>query len=109
MNKRQEKLKVALATYTPQEYVRLHATADDASELDATWEEWFKGVEEARSRLALQGIECVNVPIEIAALQQFCLEHNLKNTGETRANYAAEMLRKQHQQPSKKLKKKRKK
>ena len=67
-------MRVALAVYSAEEYAKLLVIAEDASELDETWEEWHASMQKAKLGLAGQGIECVPVPIEMEKLTQYCLE-----------------------------------
>jgi len=103
---------VALATYLPEQYPTLLATAEDANVLETTWKEWHQVLEQTKLNLALVGISFVEVTIDMDALAKYCLEHNLKNNSGTRAEFAARLLREQlQQQPQspEKLKKRRKK
>jgi hypothetical protein len=68
-------MRVALAVYTPEEYAKLLSVAEDASELDETWEEWGASMQKAKAGLAERWIVCVPVSIEIAKLTQYCLAH----------------------------------
>src|SRR5215470_11322711 len=97
---------IGIAYYTPEEYAKLLLTADDASELEDTWEEWYQNMQNTRNNLAALGIVCREVPIQIEALQKYCQEHNLKNNGAARSEYVTTLLQQQPQQI--KLKKKRK-
>jgi hypothetical protein len=91
-------MRVALAVYTPEEYAKLLSVADDARELDETWEEWRASMQKAKAGLAEQGIVCVPVSIEIAKLTQYCLEHNQPNNSGTRAEYAAKLFQERNKQ-----------
>jgi len=100
---------IGIAYYSPEEYAKLLVTADDASELEDTWEEWYQNMQNTRNNLAALGIVCREVPIQIEALQKFCQEHNLQNNGTARSEYVATLLQQQQwpQQKKIKLKKKR--
>jgi hypothetical protein len=101
---------IGIAYYSPEEYAKLLLTADDASELEDTWEEWYQNMQKTRNNLAALGILCSEVPIQIEALQKYCQEHNLKNNGAARSEYVATLLQQQQQSQQKKitLKKRRK-
>jgi len=77
----------SIAYYSPEEYAKLLVTADDASELEDTWEEWYQNMQNTRNNLAALGIVCSEVPIHIEALQMYCQEHNLQNNGAARSEY----------------------
>lgn len=103
MNTRSNRLRIALATYTPPEYKKLLATATDASGLDKTWEEWLNNVESVRINFTARGYECIGVAIQVDALQQYCLERGLENNGATRAEYASFLLEQQEQRQATRL------
>ncbi len=97
MNRRDNRSKIALATYTPLEYKKLLTKAVDAGGLDKTWEEWLNNIESVRINFTAMGYECVGVAIQVDALEQFCLERGLENNGAARAEYASFLLRQQEQ------------
>jgi hypothetical protein len=89
---------IGIAYYSSEEYAKLLVTADDASELEDTWEEWYQNMQNTRNNLAALGIVCREVPIQIEALQKYCQEHNLKNNGAARSEYVATLLQQQQKQ-----------
>lgn len=103
MNIRNNRPKIALATYTPPEYKKLLAKAVDASGLDKTWEEWLNNVESVRINFTTMGYECIGVAIQVDALEQFCLERGLENNGAARAEYASLLLERQEQRQTTQL------
>ncbi len=103
MNIRENRPKIALATYTPLEYKKLLAKAVDASALDKTWEEWLNNVESVRINFTAMGYECIGVAIQVDALEQFCLERGQENNGATRAEYASFLLKLQEQRQATQL------
>ncbi|MBA2679556.1 MAG: hypothetical protein H0U76_14315 [Ktedonobacteraceae bacterium] len=103
MNRRDNRPKIALATYTPLEYKKLLARAVDASGLDKTWGEWLNNIESVRIDFTAMGYECVRVVIQVDALEQFCREHGLENNGAARAEYASFLLKQQEQRQAAQL------
>lgn len=109
-----QQLLLGIASYTPEEYAKLLVTAADSADLEETWEEWHQGMERLKHSLSAMGYICVEVPIEIAALEAFCLKEGLQNNSETRSHYTSLLLRERHQalaqripsKPRRKLKKK---
>jgi hypothetical protein len=88
---------IAVAVYLPEQYPRLLATAEDASDLEATWQEWHQVLQETRQKMAALGIHLIDMTVDLDALEQYCQEQGLKNTSGTRAQYAAHLLSEQHQ------------
>ena len=101
---------MAVAVYLPEQYPRLLATAEDASDLEATWQEWRQVLQETRQKMATLGMHLIDVIVDLDALERYCQEQGLKNTSGTRAQYAAHLLSEQlQQQPPLKLRGKKKK
>ena len=91
---------MAVAVYLPEQYPRLLATAEDASDLEATWQEWHQVLQETRQKMATLGMHLIDVMVDLDALEQYCQEQGLKNTSSTRAQYAAYLLSELHQRRS---------
>jgi hypothetical protein len=91
------RMPMAVAVYLPEQYPRLLATAEDASDLEATWQEWRQVLQETRQKMAALGTQLVEVTVDLDALEQYCQEQGLKNTSGTRAQYAAHILSEQRQ------------
>jgi len=88
---------IAVAIYLPEQYPRLLATAEDASDLEATWEEWHQILQETKQKMAVLGMHLIDLVVDLDALEAYCQERGLKNTSSTRAEYAAHLLSEQHQ------------
>jgi hypothetical protein len=88
---------MAVAVYLPKQYPRLLATAEDASDLEATWQEWHQVLQETRQKMVTLGMHLIDVIVDLDALEQYCQEQGLKNTSSTRAQYAAHLLSEQRQ------------
>ena len=91
------RMPLAVAVYLPEHYPRLLATAEDASDLEATWQEWHQVLQETRQKMASLNMHLIEVMIDLDALEQYCQEQGLKNTRSTRAQYAAHVLSEQLQ------------
>lgn len=89
---------IAVAIYLPEQYPRLVATAEDARELEATWQEWHQVMQETRQHMAALGMSLVEVIVDLDALEQYCQEQGLPNTSSTRAQFAAALLAESHHQ-----------
>ena len=91
------RMPMAIAVYLPEHYPRLLATAEDASDLEATWQEWHQGLQETRQKMATLDMHLIEVIIDLDALEQYCQEQGLKNTRSTCAQYAVHIVSEQHQ------------
>ncbi len=90
------RMPIAVAVYLPEQYTRLLATAEDASDLEPTWQEWHTVFQETRQKMAELGMDLIEVTVDLDALEKYCQEQGLKNTSGTRAQYAAHLLSEQH-------------
>jgi len=90
------RMPIAVAVYLPEQYARLLATAEDASGLEPTWQEWHTVYQETRQKMAELGMDLIEVTVDLDDLEKYCQEQGLKNTSGTRAQYAAHMLSEQH-------------
>jgi hypothetical protein len=88
---------MAVAVYLPEQYPRLVATAEDARDLEATWQEWHQVLQETRQKMAALDMHLIEVIVDLDALEQYCQEQGLKNRSGTRAQYAAHLLSEQLQ------------
>ena len=88
----------AIAVYLPEQWPQLLATAEDADQLEATWEDWHKILQETKYNLAQQGIICIDVAVDIDALLKYCRENNLPNVGGSRAQFAAHLYQQRQKQ-----------
>jgi hypothetical protein len=92
------RMPMAVAVYLPEQYHRLLATAEDAGDLEVTWQEWHQILQETRQKMTALGMHLVEVIVDLDALEQYCQEQELKNTSSTRTQYAAHLLSEQRQQ-----------
>ena len=90
------RMPIAVAVYLPEQYARLLATAEDASDLEPTWQEWHRVYQETRQKMAELGMDLIDMTVDLDDLENYCQEQGLKNTSGTRAQYAAHLLSEQH-------------
>ncbi len=90
------RMPIAVAVYLPEHYARLLATAEDASDLEPTWQEWHTVYQETRQKMAERGMDLIEVTVDLDDLEKYCQEQGLMNTSGTRARYAAHVLSEQH-------------
>ena len=91
-------LVMAVAVYVPEQYARLLATAEDASDLETTWQEWHQVLQDTRQKMAALGMYLIDVTVDLNELEAYCQWQGLPNTSSTRAEYAAHLLSELHQQ-----------
>ncbi|MBO0779461.1 MAG: hypothetical protein J2P37_11600 [Ktedonobacteraceae bacterium] len=94
----QSRVLTAVAVYLPEQYPRLLAIADDASRLEPTWQAWHQNLQETKQMASEQGINLIEMTVDLDALEQYCQERGLTNTSSTRAQFAAHLLSEAHQQ-----------
>src|SRR6266699_3273178 len=58
----------------PEHYHRLLATAEDARDLEATWQEWHQVLQETKQKMAALGMHLIEVIVDLDALEQYCQE-----------------------------------
>ncbi|EFH89973.1 hypothetical protein [Ktedonobacter racemifer] len=91
-------LAIAVAVYVPEQYARFLATAEDASDLETTWQEWYQVLQDTKQKMAALGMYPIDVTVDVDELEAYCQRQGLPNTSSTRAEYAAHLLSEQHQQ-----------
>jgi hypothetical protein len=84
-------MNINLAYYRKKDWDRLLNTADDRDTMHDTWEEWHKLFLKTKNDLASKGYAVSNIVIDIDELNRYCKERGLKNDGEARSQFAAEM------------------
>src|SRR5258708_30758695 len=90
------RMPIAVAVYLPEHYARLLATAEDASDLEPTWQEWHTVYQETRQKMAELGMPLIAVTVDLDDLERYCQEQRLKNTSATPAPYSPHVLSEQH-------------
>ena len=78
----------AIATYRPDQWEELLASAADRERLEDAWEEWNQGVEKFIAGLEARRIAFIRIPLDIAEIKQFCEEQGIPNDGAARATLA---------------------
>src|SRR5258708_19663768 len=91
-------LAIAVAVYLPEQYARLLATAEDAGDLETTWQEWHQVLQDTRQKMAAPGMYLIDVALDVDELEAYCQQRGLPNTSSTRAEYPASLLSDHRQQ-----------
>jgi phosphoglycolate phosphatase-like HAD superfamily hydrolase len=83
--------KVSIAVYTPETYQRILQEADDARELDQTWEEWKARTDRLKRDMRDLGVHLHEVEVDLSDLNEFCRHYCLRNIAQTRSRYVTEV------------------
>ncbi len=84
--------KIGLAVYRQEDWPRLLDEADDAQELEKTWEEWEQNLRTAEDHMDRLAIKYREVEVNLDELEEFCRLKKLPNTAAARAEFAAERV-----------------
>jgi hypothetical protein len=83
---------VILVCYRPDQYLRILETVEDAGKLEQTWKLWKTSLEQTKSKFTLQGLECIEVTIDMDDFEAFSQQRNIPNNTTSHYLYAAEMF-----------------
>lgn len=92
-------MKFGIAFYRKEQWELFRSTADDADDLEGTYEEWLKSVEELEMKLTAEGYATEKVDIDVNDLIQWCRMNGKDNTSKTRSEYTAMLLKKRSRPP----------
>jgi hypothetical protein len=84
---------VGLAWYDLAQWTKLKQVAEDAADLDESYQAWKRNAERTERQLSRRGIIIRCVAIAIDALVDWCRQRGKPVNGASRAEYAAEMVR----------------
>ena len=84
-------MNVAVAWYDSTQWAKLKLIAEDADNLDDTYEAWQRNAKNLERGLRQKGIEIQRVSIDVDALVIWCKSPKKRITGEARSAYAAEL------------------
>lgn len=84
---------VGLAWYTPESFTEMKLVADDADDLDDTYEDWLKNAKRLAQKLKDEGFLVAQVPIDIPEWVAWCQENGYNElNGTTRSKYVGEKV-----------------
>jgi hypothetical protein len=86
---------VALPLYTPEEFRKQLQYAEDSFGY-GSYEEWVRSHRELKRKLEALGIAVFEVPINVEEMQQYFLQHGLRNDAVNRSQYVARQLFERH-------------
>lgn len=78
---------VKLAYYNKKDWKRFTEIADDRESLHDTWNQWHKDFLKMKKNLLSQGMEVVDVEVDLDELIRYCQLNGLKNNGSTRSRF----------------------
>jgi hypothetical protein len=91
----QPEMRIGLAWYTPEQWRRMRDTAEDADDLDATYEEWLANAERTEKEIAAAGGHIERVMVDVDELLAWLDETGRRATSASRSVYALEVQRQQ--------------
>ena len=86
---KEDKFNVGIAWFSPAEWQKLKAIADDRDELDYSYNDWVESAEKILRDLASKGIAARKVETTIEELQRWCKARKRKLDRSARSEYAA--------------------
>ncbi len=93
MKKKNDKTVFSIAYYRREQWPMLLGSADDRHALEDTYDEWMLSFEKGLKNMRAAGMEPLRVDVDINELLAWCKAKGLKNTGEYRAEFIAELCR----------------
>jgi hypothetical protein len=78
----------AIATYKPEQWAALLASAADRDRLEGTWEAWNSSLQKLMAELTAKKMECIFVELDVDEINKFCKREGIPNDGQARAQLA---------------------
>ena len=88
VRKQKASLTTGIATYKPEQWQELLASAEDRDNLQNTWDEWYATSQKVMKKMEAEGMDCVRVPVDVAEIKRYCAEKGVPNNGAARAELA---------------------
>jgi hypothetical protein len=82
---------IGLPFYTREEFRKQQHYAEDRFGYES-YEQWIRSHRELKRKLEALGIIVVEVPIDVEEMQQYFLQHGLRNDAANRSQYVARKL-----------------
>ena len=89
-------LNLGVGWYTEEEWIKVKASAVDPERFEATYEDWVRMAEETLTKFRANGVHPEKCYIKANDLLAWCLAHNKRNDGATRAQFVSQLERKAH-------------
>jgi len=90
---------MGFAWFTHEQWSRLKEIADDANELDSSFEQWEHGATITFEQLRRQGFDVTKVFLDIDRVQEWCREKGLPLDSTARSEYTSELLARRDRDP----------
>jgi len=84
---------IAIAWFDAAEWQKLKAIADDAEQLDPTYEKWLEGARKLERQLHDQGQHAHRIMLDVETLARWCAARKRLLNGEARSEYASALAR----------------
>jgi len=82
---------LGLPVYTREEFRKQQQYAEDRFGYES-YEQWMSAHRELRRKLEALGVVVIEVPINVEEMQQYFLQHGLRNDAANRSQYVARKL-----------------
>ena len=99
----QDKGIIGFAWYKPEQWARLRNVSQDADQLETDFESWRRNAQDKMLQLQVAGRHVERVEIDVEALIAWCAKTNKKINAQSRAGFAAHLLRERHEPPNQAL------
>ena len=80
-----------MAFYQPEDWNRLRSIVDDKEVFHDAWEQWHKQYLTTKKQLQSEGLKVNEVVVDIDELIRFCFLKGIKNTGQARSLFVAQI------------------
>jgi len=89
---KEPKVRYGVACFSREQWPLLLRTAEDADNLEPTWEDWHDSLQERKRALKAKGIMLEEVPLDVDEFNKYCASRHIPKNAGSRAGYAAMLL-----------------
>jgi hypothetical protein len=89
---KQQRVVIGVTWYTPEQFARMKAVADDADALDDTHADWLENAKRQVEWMKKDGFEVVEIPIDVAEWVAWCRENGHVLNGEARSEFVSQKV-----------------
>ena len=90
-------LRIGVAWFDRQQWLRLAEVVPDRNELDDTFQQWERSAKKTLEDLEREGQLVEKVPIKIDELLAWCTLRGLRPSSEARSQYVLELMQKKYE------------
>jgi predicted ATP-grasp superfamily ATP-dependent carboligase len=91
---------VGAAVYRVDQWDRLVELSVDPEKLSDSFHSWKESFEKTTTQLKQQGLNVINVQVDVEELNEWCQKKKIELNGAARSQYAAELAREMDKPPS---------